>query len=78
MRNPIGRDCGGWDPSSPYAWYQCDPSTIPSAAKKWRRDPRWNQMPPGGRDDTRGLWTVAGIGVSLGLLALLVYSGAMK
>jgi hypothetical protein len=33
--NPGDRDCGGWSPSDPTGWSQCDPKTIPRAARKW-------------------------------------------
>jgi DNA repair protein RadC len=35
MLSGMGRDCGGWDPALPGGWDQCDPRTIPPAARRW-------------------------------------------
>jgi hypothetical protein len=42
QRNPKTRDCGGWDPNDPHGWEQCDPKTVPPAARRWlrRKNPR--------------------------------------
>jgi hypothetical protein len=34
-RQSKGRDCSGWDPHAPGGWEQCDPKTVPRAARKW-------------------------------------------